>query len=402
MSTVGRMLGRLKDSHEMGLFGPKKISYVGADIGAGGMKLVELQNEKGRARLLTYGFTERPVDAEPTNLIDSPKEAAALLKKIWQKARMSTNKTVAGLPVSAVFSSVITVPKGNDKEIAEAVRNQARKLIPVPLEEMVTDHKVIGAGTGAKPGSVPGALSGVGPSAAAADKVAKATDSKDKKDDAKTVQVLLTGASKAMVQKYVTVFKLAGLDLVSIETEAFALIRSLIGKDRATTMIVDMGAVRTNIVIVDGGVPYVARSLDMGGATLTKAMAKALSMDAMAAEHMKCDIKSISSVYPGDGLPRMFETAIAPMVTELRYSMNLYLGQSEGFGAGKSVEKIILTGGSAALPALAPYFAKQLGIKSYVGDPWARVVAPEGLRPVLDEVGPRFAVSLGLAMRDIE
>lgn len=398
MSTADRVPGRLNACHEMGLFGPKKISYVGADIGAGGMKLVELQNEKGRARLLTYGFTERPVDAEPTNLIDSPKEAAELLKKIWQKARMSTNKTVAGLPVSAVFSSVITVPKGNEKEIAEAVRNQARKLIPVPLEEMVTDHKVIGTGPGTKPGSAPGALAG----SSATDKNAKPAETKDKKDDAKTVQVLLTGASKAVVQKYVTVFKLAGLDLVSIETEAFALIRSLIGKDRATTMIVDMGAVRTNIVIVDGGVPYVARSLDMGGATLTKAMAKALSMDSKAAEHMKCDIKSISSVYPGDGLPRMFETAIAPMVTELRYSMNLYLGQSEGFGAGKSVEKIILTGGSAALPSLAPYFAKQLGIKSYVGDPWARVVAPEGLRPVLDEIGPRFAVSLGLAMRDIE
>jgi Tfp pilus assembly PilM family ATPase len=51
---------------------------------------------------------------------------------------------------------------------------------------------------------------------------------------------------------------------------------------------------------------------------------------------------------------------------------------------------------------LAPFFAKQLGIKTYVGDPWARVVSPEGLRPVLDEIGPRFAVAVGLAMRDIE
>jgi Tfp pilus assembly PilM family ATPase len=92
------------------------------------------------------------------------------------------------------------------------------------------------------------------------------------------------------------------------------------------------------------------------------------------------------------------------MLTELQYSMNLYLGQNGNQSApgGKVVEKIILTGGSATLPSLAPYFAKQLGIKSYVGDPWARIVAPDGLRPVLEEIGPRFAVSLGLAMRDIE
>jgi type IV pilus assembly protein PilM len=246
---------------------------------------------------------------------------------------------------------------------------------------MVTDFKIIGGAAtpkGAKPA--------------------------DKKDEPKTVQVLLTGASRAMVQKYVTVFKTAGMELVSIETEAFALIRSLIGKDRATTMIVDMGAVRTNIVIVESGVPYVTRSLDMGGATLTKAMAKTLAMDAKSAEQMKCDIKSIASIYPGEGLPKIFETSIAPMITELQYSMNLYVGQTDGGVAagGKQVEKIILTGGSAALPSLAPYFARQLGIKTYVGDPWARIVSPEGLRPVLDEIGPRFAVSAGLAMRDIE
>lgn len=387
----------------MGLFGPKKISYIGADVGAGGIKLVELQNEKGRARLLTYGFTERPVDAEPSLLVDTPKETGELLKKVVQKARISTTKTVVGLPISAVFSAIVTVAKGNDKEIAEAVRNQARKLIPVPLEQMITDHTVIGAGKDSKPASATAATPAAGDKQG--DKAAaKPADGSAKKDAAKTVQVLLTGAAKATVQKYVNTFKVAGLELVSMETEAFALIRSLIGKDRATTMIVDMGAIRTNIVIVENGIPYVARSLDMGGATLTKAISKSLSMDLKSAEQMKCDIKSIASVYPGEGLPRMFETAIAPMITELRYSMNLYLGQAEAApgGAPKQVEKIILTGGSAALPSLAPYFAKQLGIKAYVGDPWARVVAPEGLRPVLDEIGPRFAVSLGLAMRDIE
>lgn len=369
----------------MGFFGSKKQSYIGADIGAGGIKLVELQNEKGRARLFTYGFTERLPDAQPLNMIDSPKETADLLKKIAQRAKTSTAKTVAGLPIASVFSSVITVPKGNDKEIKEAIQYQARKLIPVPLEEMVTDHKIIGG--------APTAVKG-----------APAAKPGDKKDEAKTVQVLLTGASKTMVQKYVTVFKMAGLDLVSIETEAFALIRSLIGKDRATTMIVDMGAVRTNIVIVENGVPYVTRSLDMGGTTLTRAMSKALAMDAKSAEQMKIDIKSISSIYPGEGLPKIFETTIAPMLTELQYSMNLYVGQTDGGVSvgGKSVEKIILTGGSAALPSLAPYFARQLGIKTYVGDPWARIVSPEGLRPVLDEIGPRFAVAAGLAMRDIE
>lgn len=377
----------------MGLFGSKKISYIGVDLGAGGIKLVELQNEKGRGRLTTYGFNERSVDLQPTNLIDDPKAAAEMLKKIVGKARTTTLKTIAGLPVASVFSAVITVPKGNEKEQRDAIEWQARKLIPVPLEEMVLDSKRIAA---------PGApADGAKKDAKKTPPPAKDAAGAPKKDEKKNEQFLITGASKAMVQKYVTAFKMAGLELTSLETETFALIRSLVGKDRSRTMIVDMGAVRTNIIIVENGVPYVTRSLDMGGASFTKAMATTMGMDPAAAEKMKCDIKAVSGLYPDDKLPKLFESTLAPMMTELQYSMNLYVNQNGGDEA-KPIEKIILTGGSAGLPALAGHIAEKLGVRAYVGDPWARVVYPEELRPVLDEIGPRYAVALGLAMRDIE
>ncbi len=361
----------------MGLFGKKKQSYLGIDLGAGGVKLVELQNEKGRARLFTYAFTERGPEQQPMSLVDNPRETAELLRKIVAKAKTSTNKVIAGLPIASIFSSVITVPKGNDREVREAIQWQAKKLIPVPLEEMVLDPKIVTA--------VPD----------------KNKSAEAKKLEEKSVQVLITGASKAMVSKYTAVFRQAGLDLFSLETEAFALIRALIGKDRTATMIVDIGSIRTNIIIVENGIPYVTRSLDMGGVTLTKAMAKALSMDLKAAEQMKTDIKSVSSIYPADGIPKIFEAAVAPMLTELQYSMNLYAGQGAERG-GKNIEKVVLTGGSSVLPAMATFFSKQLNVKVYVGDPWARVVYPDELRPVLEEIGPRFAVGVGLAMRDIE
>lgn len=371
----------------MGPFWGSKKTYVGVDLGGGGLKATELLSEKGRARLFTYGFTERLPDAEPLNFVDSPKETGELLKKIFQKARISNMKAVAGLPIASVFSSVITVPKGTDKELQDSIQYQARKLIPVPLEEMVLDFRPI-APTVSKP-------------AAEASGKPAPEQPPAKKEEPKTVQVLITGASRAMVQKYVTTFKAAGIELESLETEAFGLIRSLVGKDRSTIMIVDMGAVRTNIIIVENGIPFVTRSLDMGGSSLTKAMAKALGIDVSQAEQMKCDIKSVQSLYPGEGLPKIFENVISPLITELRYSMNLYASQPE-MHAGTAVEKVVLTGGTAALPALAQHFARELGIKCYLGDPWARVTYADDLRPILEEIGPRFSVSVGLAMRDLE
>jgi Tfp pilus assembly PilM family ATPase len=69
---------------------------------------------------------------------------------------------------------------------------------------------------------------------------------------------------------------------------------------------------------------------------------------------------------------------------------------------GAPLEKIILSGGGALLLNLSEYLSERLSIKVIIGDPWARIRYPEELRPVLSEVGPRLAVAIGLAMREIE
>lgn len=353
----------------MPLFGSPKLSYLGVDFGSGGLKMAELMNEKGRARLITYAFVERMPSEMGKNYIDTPAETAELLKKMLKKAKTTSRKAVSALPISSVFSSIISVQKTAKKEeMDEAVRWQAKKLIPLPLEEMTIDWKPIAAGP-AKP-------------------------------EEKYVQVLLTGAAKTLIKKYVDVFSSAGLELLSLETEALAMIRSLIGRDRSATLVLDIGGLRTNIMIVENGIPYVSRSVATGGASITREMAAATGMSEDQAESMKIDTAAIAAMYAGGEFPPVFAKVFAPIVTELNYSTNLFLGQKAV--QEKRIDKIILTGGGALLPHLADYLSKAMSLRVYVGDPWARVVYPESLKPVLSQIGPRFGVAVGLAMRDID
>lgn len=351
----------------MALFGPSKSSYLGIDFGGGGIKLVELMNEKGRARLMTYAFVDRPVDEVNHTYLDDPQGTADLLKKMLKKSKATARKAVSALPISSVFSSIISVQKAAKREeLEQAVMWQAKKLIPLPLEEMTVDWKPIAAPAGG---------------------------------DDKYVQVLLTGAAKTLINKYAAVFQAAGLELTSLETEALAAIRSLIGRDRSPTLVLDIGAIRTNILIVENGVPFVSRSVALGGLAVTREMAAALGLPEEQAESMKIDAAALASMYDG-GFPKLFEKAFAPILTELNYSANLFLGQKAN--QDKRLDKIILTGGGALLPQLADHLTKSMSLRVYVGDPWARVVYPEALRPVLNQIGPRFGVSVGLAMRDID
>ena len=374
----------------MGIFKkkePQSSGIIGVDIGAGGMKVVELTREKGRMRLLTYGYAE--VHSSKV-LIDDPKWAAGVLRDVYKKAGMKSNRVNTSLPSHAVFHAIITipVPKSPKEDIKPMIESQVKKLLPMPIEEMILDSTVIDKELLPK-----------------ADDKKKAKKSELNDDDKKSqpvkssgkhARVLVSGAPKEMVAKYVELFKQAKLQLVSLETEAFALIRSLIGNDRSRIMIVDVGYERTNISIVQQGIPFLHRSIKAGGAMVTEAIANQMGISAEDAEQTKQDLAAADV---GE-IPPVLKDALQPIVHEARYSLELFAAQD--FHEQSTVEKIIITGGSAHLPYFDTFLTDQLNINVYLGDPWARVATPHGLRPVLNEVGPRFSVAIGLAMKDLD
>lgn len=385
-----RIVSRFAILHSsMGLFSKTAApqSYLGVDIGYGGIKLVELKNEKGRARLVTYAYANAPSESLEQSLLQDIPYTADLLKKMLAKAKTTTKKTISALPVSSVFSSILSVPTTNEKELKSAIEAQAKKLIPLPIEEVVLDNKVIDKKEGLKMGEK------------------KKEDKKDekgkeekKKGPKGATRVLVTAAPKTLIAKYQEVMKLAGLELAFLETEAFAEIRSLIGKDRSTIMIIDMGALRSNIFIVENGVPFITRSIATGGSAITQTIAKTLGIPMEQAETMKRDIKSMQTFAPTGDLTPILRVLVKPILDEVKYSFNQY--QSQGNGQ-KRIEKIILTGGASLLPRLSEFLTQEMNVNTYLGNPWARVIYPPDLRPVIDEIGPRFAVSIGCAMRDI-
>lgn len=388
------------------LFGKKEKATLGIDVGAGGVKIAELTEAKGRPQLRSYAFTDRPSNTDQA-LIDDPKALADLVKKMLTAGKMSGRRMIAGLPVASVFSSTLSVPQTSGKELKDAIEWQAKKLIPLPLEEMVLDWKFIGEEKIDKKAkqALPAATRGLLTPLEVKSTIPGLREAKREGPPElgkKTMRVLLTGAAKVLVNKYVEFAKAAGLEFASLETEAFALIRSLIGKDPSTIMIIDFGTVRTSLVVVEKGLPVLTRTIVLGGLTVTRAIARTLGIPEDQAEQLKRDIEKLEALGSGGGMPLLLAKTLEPLVTEVRYSINLHKTQQAESEGARALEKIILTGGGAHLPYLAPHLSRELNVNTFVGDPWARVATHEDLRPVLDEIGPRFAVSIGLAMRDFE
>ncbi len=344
----------------MGLFNSSPKTLLGIDIGDSSIKVVELQKKGKVIHLLNYGFSEDLSQTKLTSTDDLDYLAQAI-SQVKKDVGIIGNRASVSLPSFAVFSAVINLDSVNTKNIADQVSEEAKKVIPLPLSEMVLDWKVIPAGP-----------SGGG------------------------TKIFLTGSPKKLIKRYITAFQKAKIELVSLETETFSVVRSLLGNDPATVMLVDLGANSTDICIVKESIPYLNRSLNVSGATINEAIAKQTNVNTNQAERFKVDLAAVKD-WQNTEIPAVILKAVEPIVTEIKYMLELFQGSQ-----AQKVEKIILTGGGSMLVNLASYLENSLNLQVVIGNPWFRVSTPPELQPVLANVGPKLAVAVGLALREAD
>lgn len=379
------------------MFFSKQKSYLGVDIGAHGIKIVELKQEKNRPVLFTYGSSSEkknihnlfaPKEKTMDDLVktkdfknkdsavmeisraEDPKLIAAYAADL--KAMCKVSKTVsvlatASLPISSVFHTVVNLPMLEKKELDITVRAEIKKLLPLPIDEMAIDYQVI-------------------------------------KNGGKFQRVIVNAVNKKLVTFYTQVFSKAGLTLEALEPESTALARSLVGKDPAVTLVIDMGAERTNFFIIDQGVPITHHSLLLGGNKIDALLTKNSGFTAEEVEQIKGDLYRYANVSGKNSLEKekflaLLNPVLDPIIKQIEYSFDVYFRQIGN--EGKRTEKIILTGGAAIIPYLSNFLSEKFQLRCFLGDPWARTVYQDSLKPVLKEIGPRMAVSIGLAMRKI-
>ncbi|HCC23675.1 TPA: hypothetical protein DF272_05900 [Candidatus Falkowbacteria bacterium] len=361
----------------MGLFkkSQDEKSYLGVDIGGSSIKLVELSKYKNRPRLLTYGYLERSTKSADESLLENPTAMAEAIKKVADQAKVQTKDAITALPASSVFSTILNLngltPKdvASVKKVTEAIEKEATKVLPMPVDEMVLDWKIV-------------KQNGEG-------------------DNGNSVQVLLNAASKSLVKKFIEIFKKAGFNLLSLETESFAMSRALVGKDKSTVIVIDIGASNTDISIVDNMIPHMSRSVDVGGYTITKALAESMGISIDQAEQFKRDLEHYVGELPeGRKIPEVIEKIMEPIVNEIRYLLDFF-GKQPG-NEGKNVDRLILSGGTAKIFNLPDYFTEMFNIRTFLGSPWARIIYPDDLKPALDQVGSRLTVAVGLALRELD
>ncbi len=352
------------------VFGKKKSkSVIGVDVGSSSLKVVQLRRQGGTAVLETYGEIALGPAAggevgQATNL--PADKIAAVLKDLLHEANVTSTDAGISIPFSRSLLTLVELPRReNPEEQKTVISLEARKYIPVPVTEVQLDWFILPEpiSEGATPPT--------------------------------KIKVLLVAVHNDELSLLQTVVKDAGLDASFYEIEIFSTIRSVVDEPIKPVLVLDIGASATKVYVVERGVVALSHNIRQGGQDVTRTIASAHGMTTKQAESVKKEHGFGNHEAPYDR--KTIELVYSRIFEEARRVLTKFETAHQ-----KAVASLVLTGGGGVTKELGAYAQEFFSVEVHVADPFAKTSAPAFMRPVLGEIGPEFAVAVGLALRKLE
>jgi type IV pilus assembly protein PilM len=350
----------------------KEISVLGVDIGSSAVKVVQIKKKRGRAVLETYGeLSLGPYAAtEVGRAVSLP--AAKMIEAVKDLLRESKTTTVscgAALPLSSSLITFISIPPVPDKQVGDVVTIEARKYIPVPLNEVFLDYSII-----------PKEDTYVGENEAG-------------KTEPERRDVLVVAIHNEYLNEYQSIMSSSGLEPSFYEIEIFSSIRAVADQGVSTVMIIDMGARATKLYIVERGILRASHIVNKGSQDITLALSKALSVPVIDAETMKRS-KGLKGGPEYKELTEIITVNLDYIFYEANAALLNYQKKYQ-----KNVGKVVLTGGGVLLKGFTDLAKVSFQTDVVYADPFGKLETPAFLAEEFATAGPEFTVAIGAALR---
>jgi len=340
---------------------PADRTIIGVDVGSSAIKIVQVHDNKGTATLDTYGELQLGPygDVEIGRSTNLPlQKLTEAFVDILRESSASSKDVALAISYNSSFSTIVPIPTKNPKEIDAMVPVEARKYIPIPLNEVSLDWFPVSATS-----------------------------------DQNSTKVLLAAIHNNSLEKYKSMIKGASLNQQFSEIEIFSAIRSSVEQDDTTAAVIDLGATSTKLYIAERGVVGKTHSLRMNGVELTQALANATGVSFKEAEELKRQV-GLFGVESDPSVQATMLSILEKGFREMHIMTSRYRDEEQS-----EIKKVILTGSGALLKGLDVYVNDMFGVEVVISDPFSKVAYPAFLEDTLKEAGPTFTVAVGAALR---
>jgi len=353
-------------------------SVIGIDIGSSAIKVVQLKKQNGKAILETYGaISLGPYGNSDIGSITNLKtdDVIKALLDVMKESNVTTRTGIISIPSSSSLIFTLALPdKISEDKLASVVPIEARKYIPVPIAEVSLDWFILPKETESTENNT-------------------LNQSAVKAPELKT-EVLVVAIHNDILTRYQEILKKTELQSDSFEMEIFSNIRSSFSHELVPVLLIDFGASKTKLSVIEEGVVHVFHVVNRGGCDITKNIASALGMNFKDAEKLKREV----------GLDMNSNPEVADII---RLSVDYILSDTNSVvfayqkKYNKNISKVILTGGGSLIKGLMERATSNFHTEVVYSNPFSKTEAPAFLGPILEISGPEFSVAVGLALRQL-
>lgn len=342
---------------------------LGIDIGSHSIKVAELERRMKEFHLI--GFFEQPVQNAET--LGREGAVAQALARLFEEYNLSAHTVFTALPGQLTSHRVLDLPFADFKKVDQTIEFEMENYVPLPLEDLLIDYEFLSS---SKTGS-------------------SVMVSYVKKSDFVKFLNMLTGAeieARFVGSEPVEIANVMKLGVLQPEG-AFGLL--------------DIGHEKTNVLIFVNGKFLFARTIMIGGKSLTHAIAEALNIPEAEAERMKIEVGQIGpDVQGADQTTLNVAEAMKGPLDEILLSLKqTFMAFQEE--KGEVVQAVILTGGTSRLPGIDQYLSERLrknvSFLDCLDFPFNQLAESEWCKPIAaSALGTAYRGVAGTTIRDIQ
>src|SRR3954447_6814669 len=325
---------------------PNRI--LSLNLGSHTIGLGEFQTQ-ANGGLVLNGYRLREVLADPANESARNAQIAAALRDMLAELGSKGGPVNYSTAAQSVFARFVKLPAVEEEKIERIIAFEAQQNVPFPIDEVVWDYQLVGGGTDEQ------------------------------------IQVVLVAIKADLLENINTAVESAGLrtSIVCVATMAlYNAFRYNYSDLTGCSLLVDIGARTTNLLFIEAGKIF-SRSVAIGGASVSSAIAKEFNEPVVAAEYRKKQggFVSLGGAYaePADPDVARVSKIVRGTMTRLHAEMMRSISHYRAQQQGNAPERLYLCGGSTSTPYMREFFQEKLQVPVEFFNPLRNVAVSEAV-----------------------
>lgn len=350
------------------MFFGRKDRLVGLDIGSRTIKAAAISETKKGPVLEKFGMIDIPPGMIEDGTIKDAENVTETIRQLFKTYGIRENNVAISIGGYSVIVKKITVQTMPEEQLQETIHFEAEQYIPFDISDVNLDFQILG----------------------------------EHENNPNQMSVLLVAAKKEMINDYINIAQMAGLNPCIIDVDAFALQNiyeyNFEPQEDENIALIDIGASKTSLNILRGVSSVFMRDVSLGCGQINQKIASLIDCSIEEADQIKFgDITD--KMTPGD-LSDIISSVVSDWCTEIRRALDFFYSTYPE----DQIKRIMLSGGGGNIKEFRQLLSVETSAEVSTINPFKLFSIDEKRFDIefLERIAPQASISMGLATRKVD